>query len=259
MSLPLFTDPGILWVTSKITHPDHLSEQTYLNWYDNEHIPEVLSVTPIASLLRFRNLDPNAERPYLATCPLQDMADGGELRKVSVKSEKLPDDSGVLGGSSHDCADLDYRFYQLIQKYEPNGSEATLGKTKTIVTGGFDMGPEVSEQEFHDWYDKEHLELLSQLPGYLRTTRYKLLNHRTNAEARAIKGLPSRPNDTAIEKTEPPMFHAVHEFSIEELDNEAAMKTIGTERAKRIFSNATKSEYAVYRLEKSFGDGKFHH
>lgn len=24
-----------------------------------------------------------------------------------------------------------------------------------IVTGGFDLGPAVSEQEFHDWYDKE--------------------------------------------------------------------------------------------------------
>lgn len=37
------------------------------------------------------------------------------------------------------------------------------------------------------------------------------------------------------------------------------MQTIETEWAKRIFSNATKSEYATYRHDKSFGDGKFFH
>lgn len=57
------------------------------------------------------------------------------------------------------------------------------------------------------------------------------------------------------------MFYAVHEFELEadKLDNEAARKTIGTEWAKRIFGNATKTEYGVYQLEKIFGDGKLFH
>lgn len=122
-----FTGPGILWVTSKITKPEHLSEQTYLTWYDDEHIPEILTSTPVKSLLRFRNHDATADRPYLVTCPLEDMADVKSFKGLKVKSENLPDEEGKPGGSPHDCADLDYRFYQLIQKYEPHGGEATLG------------------------------------------------------------------------------------------------------------------------------------
>jgi len=256
-----FNGPGILWVASKITQPNHLSELTYLSYYDDEHIPEILSVTPVKSLFRFRAADSNAERPYLVTCPLDDMANLSAFKNISIKSGKLPDDAGVLGGSSHDCADLDYRFYQLVQKYEPNETEESLGKMKTIVTGGFTMGEEVSEEEFHNWYKEEHLKKLSQVPGYLRSTRYKLLSHRTNAEQRALKGLPTRPQDVGTAENEPPMFHAIHEFEWEpeKLDNEKAMETISTEWAKRIFANATKSEYNVFKLEKTFGDGKFFH
>jgi hypothetical protein len=122
-----FSGPGILWVASKITQPEHLSESIYLSWYDDEHIPEILSVTPVKSLFRFRAADPNAERPYLVTSPLEDMVNLSAFKNVAIKSDKLPDDSGALGGSSHDCADLDYRFYQLVQTYEPKGVEATLG------------------------------------------------------------------------------------------------------------------------------------
>lgn len=122
-----FSGPGILWVTSKITQSEHLSEATYLSWYDDEHIPEILSVTPVKSLFRFRAVDPNAERPYLVTSPLEDMVNLSTFKNVAIKSGKLLDDTGVLGGSSHDCADLDYRFYQLVQTYEPDGAEATLG------------------------------------------------------------------------------------------------------------------------------------
>jgi hypothetical protein len=76
-----------------------------------------------------------------------------------------------------------------------------------------------------------------------------------------LKGLPSRPQDVETVKTEPPMFHAIHEFEleVEKLDNEKALETISTEWAKRIFANATKSEYGMYKLEKTFGDGKFFH
>ncbi len=95
MAAPSSTGPGILWVTSKIVQPEHLSESTYLSWYDNEHIPEILSVTPVTSLFRFRHVDPKADRPYLVTCPLQNITDAGEFRKTSVKSAILPDENGV--------------------------------------------------------------------------------------------------------------------------------------------------------------------
>jgi phosphoribosylformylglycinamidine (FGAM) synthase-like amidotransferase family enzyme len=29
------------------------------------------------------------------------------------------------------------------------------GQTKLVVPGGFDLGDKITEQNFHDWYNKE--------------------------------------------------------------------------------------------------------
>jgi hypothetical protein len=29
------------------------------------------------------------------------------------------------------------------------------GQTKLVVSGGFDLGDKITEQDFHDWYNKE--------------------------------------------------------------------------------------------------------
>lgn len=29
------------------------------------------------------------------------------------------------------------------------------GQTKLVVPGGFDLGDKITEQDFHDWYNKE--------------------------------------------------------------------------------------------------------
>jgi len=95
------------------------------------------------------------------------------------------------------------------------------------------------------------------VPGYLRTTRLKLLYHRTNAQSRVLKGLPPREEDKEIQV--PPTYLAIHEFDTESLDTEALMATADTAWSKRIMGAVTKLETPVYRHVESYGDGKFFH
>jgi hypothetical protein len=93
------------------------------------------------------------------------------------------------------------------------------------------------------------------VPGFLRTTRYKLIYYRTNAQSRALKGLPARQADIAIKA--PPPFFAFHEFEIENVDIGALKKTTETDLAKKILGGDTIVEGGIWALKGSFGDKKF--
>ncbi|KAG4426005.1 hypothetical protein IFR04_000949 [Cadophora malorum] len=245
--------PGIIYVTSKIVRNDVLNEETYLKWYEEDHIPDILDKTPIKSALRFSNINPKADRPYLLMYPMEDLAaiHGEGFKQLKVKSDFMPDK-----GAPYDFADLDFRDYKLIQKYDPNGTAEE--KIRFIATGGFELGPSLKDQDLHDWYNQEHLERLSKVSGYLRTTRYRLMHHSTNADTRVMLGLASRDEAPSQEKDEPPTWHAIHEFD-ENFDMKVFGTTIDTEWTKKIFSGSTKQEYNVYRHVKSYGDGEFFH
>lgn len=122
-----------------------------------------------------------------------------------------------------------------------------------LLTGGFSFPSAKEEKDCDEWYRKEvsscdyrnsqiaiwhiisiglsfsqHLDLVSRTPGYLRTTRWKLLYHRNNAISRQLKGLPPNADDAAALEA-PPTFLALHEFDRVELDVEALTATGETE------------------------------
>lgn len=100
------------------------------------------------------------------------------------------------------------------------------------------------------------MEKIALVPGYIRSTRFKLLYYRTNAQSRALKGLPPRDADVAIQK--PPTWLALHEFT-ETLDEKALRETGETEWTKMIVARAKSIETPAYKHVKSYGDGKFFH
>jgi hypothetical protein len=108
--------PGILYVEARISRPDILDEETYTKWYHEDHIAEIVETSGINSARRFKNIDPNAHRPYLAMYPMKDLAftQGEEFKKIRVKSDILPG-SGIC----YDMADNDVRYDNLIQVYDP--------------------------------------------------------------------------------------------------------------------------------------------
>ncbi|KAH6673042.1 hypothetical protein B0J14DRAFT_701007 [Halenospora varia] len=242
--------PGILYVNSKIARTDLLNEQSYMKWYGEDHIPEIIETSGINSALRWKDVDPKVNKPFLVMYPMKDIAftQGEEFKKIRVHSDLLPN-----RGPIYDLADIDVRYYGLIQTYDPKGTKP--GQTKTICTAAMELGDKVTEKDFDDWYRQEHLEELSKVPGYLRTTRFKLLYHRTNAQSRQLKGLPPRPEDKEI--IAPPTWQAIHEFDTENIDMTKLMATADTEWSKKIMGNVARVEAPMYHHVQSYGDGKF--
>ena len=109
--------PGILSVRSKIVRPGILDEDTYLRWYDDEHVPILTQTSGIHSGWRCRDTDPDSDKHW-AFYSLEDLA---FLRSDEFLSAKLTSDSLPGSGSVIDLADFDSRFYSLIQVYDPTG------------------------------------------------------------------------------------------------------------------------------------------
>jgi hypothetical protein len=111
MAAPEFKGPGLLFVSSKITRPDILDEETYIKWYGEEHIIDVLKTSGFHSSLRFKNADPKAEKPHLVLYPMNDIGflQSEEFKKINTYSDIL-----LGGGLIYDLADMDARFYSWI-------------------------------------------------------------------------------------------------------------------------------------------------
>ena len=113
--------PGILFVNSKIARNDLIDEKLYLQWYDEDHIPEILKTSGVRSALRFKDVNGDkAEMPYLAMYPMEDIGftQSEEFRKIKVHSPMLPGQNSI-----YDLCDFDVRVYKLVQVFEPKGNK----------------------------------------------------------------------------------------------------------------------------------------
>ncbi|KAH7121705.1 hypothetical protein EDB81DRAFT_952363 [Dactylonectria macrodidyma] len=87
-----------------------------------------------------------------------------ELLLVGDHSKLLP-----AINSSTASEVLDVRNYNLIQSFDPknHGEEPS----QTLLTA--ELHP-VDEDDLHSWYKEEHLGMLSEIPGYCRSSRYEI-------------------------------------------------------------------------------------
>ncbi|KAF2468930.1 uncharacterized protein BDR25DRAFT_335268 [Lindgomyces ingoldianus] len=241
--------PGLLWVTSRIAPSavDILDERTYLiDWYDNTHIAEIIQTKGIKNAFRYTDVEkgtPDAPRPYLAFYPMLDLAftQGPDFKHITVKSDCLPG-SGIC----YDLADIDVSYLALVGKMEGN---AKKGPAQYIMTSAIEPANRTSEEEVNKFYD-EQTAAISKASNYLRTTRYRLVYARTNAQSRKLKGLPT----TDEPAPEPPTWQAVHEFSAEPASD---VRDRVKANPSEVLKKARQNELHVYKLEIAHGDKKF--
>lgn len=119
--------PGMLWVTSRIaaSSKDLLDEKTYLRWYDDDHIAEIVRCSGIEDGFRYVHVDKTssigsgaAGKPFLAFYPMPDLrfTQGDEFKHIRVRSDILPG-SGII----YDLADIDVSYLGLVGKSESLG------------------------------------------------------------------------------------------------------------------------------------------
>ncbi|KAF2099276.1 hypothetical protein NA57DRAFT_74778 [Rhizodiscina lignyota] len=257
--------PGMLYVTSKIARKDLMDYDIYMNWcetfsslyqvanidrYDNDHIAEIMQTSGIHTAFRYIDTNKDALKPYLAFYPMPDIAftQGEEFRKISVHSKLLP---GT--GLCYDLADIDVRYYGLTENGERKGGPKQ-DPAPCLVTVAIepDAGSGLTNDLIDEWYRTTQAERISQIPGYQRTTRYKLLYARTNAQSRALKGLPTT-NEPA---PEPPTWQAIHEFD-RVVQPEELQPLKGAEKTKELLSKTKETEFNIFRLAKAFGEKRF--
>jgi hypothetical protein len=136
---PEIKGPGMLWVTSRISKESEsiLDEPTFLKWYDEDHIAEIVSTEGIKDAFRYVDVEKGSScppsKPFLAIYPMPDLAftQGQAFKNIRVKSEILPA-SGII----YDMADMDVSYLGLVGKTEgeeKKGECAILGKGGGLV------------------------------------------------------------------------------------------------------------------------------
>jgi hypothetical protein len=233
------SNPGLLFVASRITHPSKTTDEQFNQFYNDEHLPDVLNYkTKITDLaLRYKNTSPSSDRPYLALYPLEDAAffSTGTLEQLT---EETKHSTTYDGANVTDFVHFDAFPYAKIQTFEHpayTGKTQNTGndrpRTLTCVAMEPAKGDE-AEADFEAWYRKQHLDMLAMCEGYRRTTRYQRVD--------GVK----------------PRFLALHEWACapENLPAEQVKQVATTEWSLKILKEAEVYDRDVYELIEAQGD-----
>jgi hypothetical protein len=118
--------PGLLWVNSRITTPEILSDSEFHTWYNETHIPDIFKTSQMRSAFRYKSIDPAAKAPYLNIYPVPDWSwlEGDEFKSIPTKAECFK----VPSKECFECIAFEIRFYEYVHGYEPEGTKAGESK-----------------------------------------------------------------------------------------------------------------------------------
>ncbi|KAF2803049.1 uncharacterized protein BDZ99DRAFT_400490 [Mytilinidion resinicola] len=235
---PPLSGPGILWVNSKITAPDKLSPELFKTWYEEVHIRDIIAAKKggVLAAWRYQCANPERPAPYLALYSIPDMGvlQTDQFRAVPMGHEMLPE-----GGPILKFVNFDTRYYKKIQVFEKEG-KTRPGRGVNINSAAIQPA-EGMEEELDRWYREEHLEKVSNEPGWIRSTRFELI---------------FQVGDKGTTNTEvTPNWLAIHEFEADGLpgDRPKALEPVSA-LTKKIVGNAIKVDAAKFTLIRGIGD-----
>jgi hypothetical protein len=149
---------GLLHVLSE---PGEVPLDEFHHWYDTEHAPARLRVPGVHGGHRFRAADDRSPG-WLAVYPLELAA--LDSPAYAAARQRSPYERTVV----ERLAVLDRRVYARIG----DPGDPAPGACPLLLTVGLTS----SDPEGLDaWYTGEHLPMLRQVPGWLRTVRYRLV------------------------------------------------------------------------------------
>ncbi|KAG6918793.1 hypothetical protein DXG01_011545 [Tephrocybe rancida] len=230
----LYGPKGLIFVASE---PGPVPEDKFNDWYDNEHIPLRLEVPGILSASRYKAID-SVSPSWLA---LYDITSPDVTQSLEYKS-LVPTASTREKQIMTDLGSINRRVYEsLISYIHPRTQLASLPAQYVFVVH-MRVGIH-AEEDFNQWYNEEHMVLLSRVPGWLCGKRYRLLE----SVSRGVKLEPSEDEKPYTD------YLAVHELESHGFMGlpgfNAAIKTPWRER---VMKSVTFSELRLYERYKVF-------
>jgi pimeloyl-ACP methyl ester carboxylesterase len=171
--------PGILYVTMQ--PKSDLPDSQFHDWYNNEHGPTRLRIPFFTNGFRYRASDlegaaaTEAKPEWMAVYDITDMAELTRdtylrLRFQPVKSQREADTMAKIK--------VDRKLYDFVESRESKEFKElekvdNEGEGNVIVAVFLDLHEGAGKKEELDkWYREEHIDLLSKVPGWLRTRRF---------------------------------------------------------------------------------------
>lgn len=212
---------GLCYVTSKVKDPSQVSDAKFNEFYDDEHVPDILRYGFSKLALRYKNSNPDSKAAYLALYPQDDVDNINSPATAQMMANCRK--SKVLGGQDHhELIEYGVSAWSKIQTFE-GASKSGHDRGQTLVAVFIEPA---DEDDLDAWYRKQHLDMLSMCRGYRRSTRYR------------------RAGDDG------PKFLALHEYACaaEELPVEQIRQVRETEWSRDVLGKAKVFEREVWEL-----------
>ena len=178
--------PGFLKV--EIQPGSETNEEAFHNWYNSEHGPLRLRLPFILNGYRYKAAD--GQKPEWSA--IYDVSDLSMLEKriyTRLREERSQREKAVMSTFQS----LDRKIYSVVSTRGQVSDPAPVQIANSIRVNEADL------ENFNKWYEEEHIDMLSKVPGWLRTRRFRMV----------VGGLQGMPPAGQVEML------AIHDFAAE--------------------------------------------
>lgn len=189
----------------------NVTEDEFNDWYDNEHVPLRNALPVFQSCARWKAID-NKKPTWMASYDLTSYEGFSDPQYTALFTTQSEREVRIL----KDVETMERRLYEAYEGNEkfpqPKEEQAKVAEVVSI-----DIKPE-AEEEFHKWYDEDHVPAISTRPGWVRSRRFVLKDWSRGG----VEG--------SKDQTPVPKWLAVHEYtSLQWQGDEDARKRVETE------------------------------
>lgn len=190
-----------------------VSEQEFTDWYDNEHVPLRLDVPAFLNWARWKAID-GRKPAWAASYHLTSYEDTLKAPYTTLAEMRSDREKRIF----KDVEVLERRTYELWEGPRPPPSSLYNPNkpARYVVLVSIDV-KEGGDDVFNGWYDEEHLPMLANVQGWVRSRRFVLKDWgRLGVEGQK-------------DQQPPPKYLAVHEVeSIEAITDPKVLETFAT-------------------------------
>ncbi|KAH9854560.1 hypothetical protein C2E23DRAFT_726234 [Lenzites betulinus] len=223
---------GLLFVYSE--PGSAVSTEEFNDWYDNEHVPLRLPIPGFQTWSRWAAVDGKTPS-YAAVYGLSAPSVASDPAHAHLGATRSDREKSIMSRASL----IDRRTYALCEPaVAPSAGYDRAQPGPFVCIAEVDIKPE-AEADFNRWYDEEHIPMLSRIPGWVRSSRFVLVDAAAaGADAGGVRAA---------------KYFALHEIAdLESMERPEFKASLATEWSQKILGNTTSFSLRVFKLTKSW-------